>query len=87
MTDPRFTATLTTITEDISKYLLSNTHTIQNTVCDSVILSKLVPGMRCSLLTVRNLLVITHYLLLKFQSANQEAENILYDQQHPTNND
>lgn len=85
MTDHRFIATLTTIIE-IFPNICCPTFTVFKIVCDSVMLSKFVPGMHCSLLAV-HLLVITHYLLLKFQSANQEAENILYDQQHPTNND
>lgn len=87
MNDHRFVATLATMREDLSKYLGPSIHSIQNSVCESPIFSKFVPEINCSLLTVHYLLVITHYLLLKFQSANQEAENILYDQKDPTNND
>lgn len=72
-----FFVVLATMTEDISKYLWPS---IQNSVYESPIFSKFAPEIHCSLLTVHYLLVITHYLLLKFQSANQEAENILYDQ-------
>lgn len=66
--------------EDISKYLWPSIHSIQNSVCESLLFSKFVPETHCSLLTVHYLLVITHYPLLKFQSANREAENILHDQ-------
>lgn len=66
--------------QEISKYLSSVTHSIQNSVCESPIFTEFVLEIYCSLLTVHYLLVITHYLLLKFQAANQETENILYGQ-------